>query len=131
MAKYNTTNGLCECGCGNSAPIATRTYTKRGIIAGQPMRFLPQHQGLKSPFEYTVSTNGCWLWQRAITTAGYGSVRFNGETAYAHRMVYERHKGPITPGLVLDHLCRNPACVNPDHLEPVSQRENIIRGDAP
>src|SRR6185369_15980191 len=116
MRKYNTTNGLCECGCGNLAPIAPRTYKKRGIIAGQSMRFLPQHQCFKSPVEYIVSDSGCWLWQRALA-AGYGSVRINGKTCGAHRMMYERHKGPIGAGLVLDHLCHNPACVNPDHLE--------------
>jgi HNH endonuclease len=49
----------------------------------------------------------------------------------AHAFSYEIAHGPVPPGLVLDHLCRHPACVNPDHLEPVTQRENILRGAAP
>ena len=75
----------------------------------------------------------CWQWIAAIQGAGYGTV-WNKQTkkvVLAHRYVYELVKGEIPDGLTLDHLCRNRACVNPDHLEPVSMKENILRGISP
>lgn len=73
--------------------------------------------------------DGCWEWTGAKTAAGYG--QFTRRKEYAHRHAYEDLVGPIPEGLVIDHLCRNPSCVNPDHLEPVTQRENIRRGTSP
>ena len=70
--------------------------------------------------------SGCWLWAGADNGEGYG--KFRGK--YAHRLSYERHKGPIPDGLHLDHLCRMPCCINPDHLEPVTNAENARRGMA-
>ena len=76
--------------------------------------------------------SGCWLWTAATTVAGYGQLGRaggRGQTAWmAHRLSWELHRGPIPAGMHIDHLCRNPACVNPDHLEPVTQRENLLRG---
>jgi hypothetical protein len=66
----------------------------------------------------------CWVWTGARTSKGYGNI--NGRAA--HRLVYEALVGPIPVGLWIDHLCRNRPCVNPDHLEPVPPRENVIRG---
>jgi len=76
-----------------------------------------------------VTESGCWTWLGARQSAGYGLVHFNGVQTGAHRVAYEIARGKIPEGLVLDHLCRNPSCVNPDHLEPVTQRENLMRGD--
>lgn len=75
-------------------------------------------------------TDSCWNWTGALTGGkGYGSVRHNGHTLPAHRVVYEILVGPVPFGLTLDHLCRNRRCVRPSHLEPVSNRENILRGE--
>jgi len=74
--------------------------------------------------------NGCWLWTAGKTKAGYGRICVNGKDTYAHRLMYERAKGKIPEGFEPDHLCRNPACVNPDHLEAVPHRTNMLRGQS-
>ena len=73
---------------------------------------------------------GCWLWVGATVPDGYGQMYLDGKPSPAHRIAYELHKEPIPDGLQLDHLCRVRSCVNPDHLEPVTNRENIKRGNA-
>lgn len=80
--------------------------------------------------------SGCWLWAGAVGDHGYGTfstrdaTRPRGSrTLLAHRVVYEREIGPIPAGLELDHLCRMRGCVNPSHLEPVTHRENGLRGN--
>ena len=73
---------------------------------------------------------GCRVWSGALTL-GYGRVKAGKRIQLAHRVAYELFVGPIPSGLHLDHLCRNRACVNPEHLEPVSRRENILRGTGP
>jgi hypothetical protein len=77
--------------------------------------------------KYQVNSNGCWIWQGYKDKNGYGKVG----TRWAHRVVYEYFKGPIPEGLVIDHLCRVPLCVNTSHLEVVTPRENMLRGEAP
>jgi hypothetical protein len=72
---------------------------------------------------------GCWLWQGATNRDGYGLTKPRGDKLrVAHRVIYEMLVGPIPDGLQLDHLCRVRACVNPEHLEPVTCRENLWRG---
>lgn len=73
--------------------------------------------------------NGCWVWTAARCRDGYGvfSPRHSGQLK-AHRFAYELLIGPIPDGLVIDHLCRNTACVNPAHLEPVTPKTNVLRG---
>lgn len=76
--------------------------------------------------------SGCWLWIRSGTghNDNYGKIRIKGRELKAHRVSYELLRGPIPPGLTLDHLCRTTRCVNPDHLEIVTLRENILRGSS-
>jgi hypothetical protein len=74
---------------------------------------------------------GCWVWMAARNARGYGVVKADGKTQLAHRVYYEQHVGPIPSGLVIDHLCRNRACVNPSHMEPVTNKVNILRGISP
>lgn len=64
------------------------------------------------------------------TFNGYGKVNLGGKTHRAHRAIYEREVGPVEDGLQLDHLCRNRACVNPAHLEPVTRTTNLRRGNS-
>lgn len=76
--------------------------------------------------------NGCWIWQGTIMNSGYGQigVRVGGgkqRTTGAHRVSYETFVGPIPEGLVIDHLCRVRPCVNPNHLDVVTNRENTMR----
>ncbi|MEU5330906.1 HNH endonuclease signature motif containing protein [Streptomyces parvus] len=77
------------------------------------------------------SESGCWEWTGHVKPNGYGQVRINRRPLHAHRVAYEAMRGPIPPGLVIDHLCRNRRCVRPEHLEPVSHRTNILRGEGP
>lgn len=78
-----------------------------------------------------VEPNGCWRWTGALNPGGYGRITVEGRTRPAHRIAYELLIGPIPEGLSIDHLCRTPACVNPEHMEPVPIRENILRGNNP
>lgn len=76
--------------------------------------------------------SGCWEWT-GHTVKGYARFKTEGsrKTVGVHRWAYEHFVGPIPHGLKLDHLCRNTKCINPKHLEPVTNRENTLRGDSP
>jgi HNH endonuclease len=74
---------------------------------------------------------GCVEWTGPRGPSGHGTVWLDGRTRRVHRVVYEMFAGPIPAGLVLDHLCRNPPCCNVAHLEPVTHKENILRGTGP
>ena len=76
-------------------------------------------------------TDSCKLWTGSVTKGGYGLVWSAGKTRLAHRVAYEAAHGPIPAGLEIDHLCRTPGCVNPDHMEPVKHKENIRRSVHP
>lgn len=71
---------------------------------------------------------GCWFWLSELGGGGYGRLTVNGVRRSAHRLSYELIRGPIPEGLTLDHLCRQRSCINPDHLEVVTSRENSLRG---
>ena len=75
------------------------------------------------------SDDGCWTWTGTLAE-GYGVIAVGKKGKRAHRLVYEMVRGDIPDGLVLDHLCRNPRCVNPAHLDPVTGGENVRRGNS-
>src|SRR5262245_49750392 len=79
---------------------------------------------------HTEMYNGtpCWEWIRAKLPSGHARMDQN---KMAYRVLYERFVGPIPPGMDMDHLCRNPWCVNPIHVEPVTHKENCLRGISP
>lgn len=74
--------------------------------------------------------SGCWLWIGYAIERGYGRTKLNQKSILAHRLTFTALVGPIEDRLVLDHLCRTTSCVNPAHLEPVTQRVNVLRGDS-
>ena len=73
----------------------------------------------------------CWNWTASLAQNGYGQFWLDGKLVLAHRVAYELMIGHIPEGQTIDHLCRNRKCENPRHLEPVTHRENVLRGVSP
>lgn len=125
--------GFCHCGCGEKTNPAPYNSSARGYVMGRAMRFLrghacgrvgAWHEAWKS--EDCGYHSPCWIWQRAFAK-GYGVIRVKGTLTNAHRHLYEVEHGELPPSLVVDHLCRNTRCVNPAHMEAVTQTVNTQR----
>jgi DNA-binding transcriptional regulator YiaG len=124
--------GLCECGCGRETTISPKNVRRYGYVRGKPRRFIRGHSARvqeRTP-DYREEDRGfatpCWVWIKVCNERGYGRV----VSKMAHRVYFERHVAPVPAGLELDHLCRVRECVNPEHLEPVTHKENMRRGYA-
>lgn len=88
---------------------------------------MAKNRSLRSKYRIDEAT-GCWIWIAYIHKTGYGRVSYHGKAIGAHRALYLLAGREIPEGLQLDHLCKTRACVNPDHLEPVTQIVNLRRG---
>lgn len=130
-----TPYGFCHCGCGEPTKLTRDNNKTTGDIKGEPRRFIVGHhtklrtRDAVTPDLYSVDPDtGCWNWNLSKFHLGYGRIRHKSKDLSAHVWVYTMLVGPIPNGRQLDHLCRNKACVNPDHLEPVTASENVRRG---
>lgn len=131
--------GMCSCGCGTT--IGSKSAWARGhnqrvknSMSGRPSWNKGQWRPLTAA-HYSIEERGfttpCWIWGGAISAAtGYGRATVRGCKDSAHRAMWSQERGPVPPGMVLDHLCEVRACVNPDHLRVVRQRENVRRSKA-
>lgn len=105
------------------------SYRRHGVMPTKPIL-----DTLEARFMAKVvkQENGCWLWTGATDGDGrYGAIMAWSKVRRAHRVAYELFRGPIPDSLSLDHLCKRTLCVNPEHLEPVTHKVNVLRGDAP
>lgn len=82
----------------------------------------------KDAWKFVKKGDGCWSWTGRLSYKGYGEFWFEGKNHPAHRVVYEILIEKIPDGFVIDHLCRNRACTNPDHMKVVTNKENVLRG---
>lgn len=124
--------------CRNCADYLRRTGKERPpqVILRHMKRLADGDKRLESPSSArshlmqhvdVLSHKPCWWWTGGHSDQGYGLMRVDGVTALAHRVAYMLHHGPISPDQVIDHVCGHKRCVNPSHLEAVSQSENMRR----
>lgn len=109
----------------------------RRVPVYDPLGELPRFHGRLVPAgvrllaKVRFTAYGCWEWRASLNNNGYAVLFHHGKMTFAHRISYEAFVGPIPAGLVIDHLCRNRCCVNPDHLEAVTRSVNVSRGLIP
>lgn len=117
-----------------SSEDCERPARARGLCAGhyqqqrkgQELRPLRSQITLEQRFWSKIrKTPDCWVWTAATDSDGYGQVKVDGRYRRAHRVAWEMTNGPIPDGMVIDHRCGNPSCVNPDHLRTTTHSQNM------
>ena len=93
-----------------------------------PYRTIPENRKARFMARVEIRENGCWYWLGAINKTGYGVSSIDGQKTLAHRAFWIFENGQVPEGMDLDHLCRNRACINPEHLEVVTRSVNLRRG---
>lgn len=125
----------CTCEqCGNTFETLPSANRRHGCVrfCSRACRLIATKA--KDPADrlrYVIAENDCWVWLGAKDKDGYGQISIKKPrctTLRAHVVSYEAINGKVPTGLVLDHLCKNPSCINPTHLEPVTNKVNILRG---
>jgi hypothetical protein len=127
-------DGFCKCGCGQKTTVSRWRDKRSGYEKGQPKDYINGH-AQKLPYAFVLEDRGyispCWIWKRHISkTSGYGllgnsDTKVLGGSRRAHRYFYNLIVGPIPKGLQLHHLCHVRCCVNPNHLEPLTNAQHM------
>ncbi len=127
---YQLQNGHGRC-CGRSCAARLRGGRKRTPLADRLWAKVDKHGPLPMA---RPDLGPCWIWLGKLDGHGYGQISEGGRQSKkvsVHSLVYKWLVGPITDGLEPDHLCRIRRCCNPEHLDPVTRRENVLRGESP
>jgi len=136
VSELNIPYGYCHCGCGQKTPIANRNRIERGIVKGQPLKFLAKH-GNRLDDAYnltsfwmqitiTADDNKCWEWQGHCDKNGYGKFRYEGKLRRCHQIAWSHPDYVISDGLWILHSCDNPTCCNPKHLFLGTAKDNAV-----